>query len=311
MPDIEAWNGPTLRQLAYLLTVIEENSFTKAADRLRLSQPALSRQIRELERQVGGTLVDRQRGQLVPTAAGRALLPEAQAALNATQRGLRSSRAALSLEGGTLEIATLPTLAAGRLLPAIKRWHELHPQVPIRLREIAFRHELEPAVRAGLGDLGIGTVPADWDGPVQSLGWEEFVVVLPPGDPLSGHKGAVRLKSLADRDWVLYDREQGLSRLVDAACHLAGFTPRAAVVTTQVGAAALFASSGLGPALVPATNVPADLAGLTRHLDPPVAWEVAAFTRDSWAPAAEEFVALAQSLVTGSLVKGTVPLRPW
>ncbi|MDJ1133096.1 LysR family transcriptional regulator [Streptomyces iconiensis] len=302
------WTLLNVRQLAYLLAVVDEGSFTAAAQRLHLSQPALSRQVRELEQHIGGALLERRRGGLVPTATGRAFLPEARAVVAAAERAMRVARDSLGLEGGTLELATLATLASGRLLPALSEWRRLHPHVRTRLREFTFRGELEEYVAGGGGDLAIGTLSQPWDGPAVSLGWEEFVLVLPPGDPLLERPGAVALDALAERDWVGYDPQQGLARLMGAACAAAGFEPREAVRTSQVEAAARFAAAGLGLALVPAGTVPGDLAACARRLDPPVAWEISAYARTELDHAAQSFIALATATASSPRPHGALEL---
>jgi DNA-binding transcriptional LysR family regulator len=115
--------------------------------------------------------------------------------------------------------------------------------------------DLLDVVRNGDGDMAVGSPPASWDGPITTLGWEEFVLVLPPGDPMLRER-SVDLAGLADRRWVHFARSHGLGEVVDLQCAAAGFTPRVAVRTSQVVAAPLFAAAGLGPALVPDHIVP-------------------------------------------------------
>ncbi|MYJ14506.1 MAG: LysR family transcriptional regulator substrate-binding protein, partial [Acidimicrobiia bacterium] len=138
----------------------------------------------------------------------------------------------------------------------------------------------------------IGVRPPNWSGPVVSLGWEQFVVVLPPNDPLAGRAGAVALRDLADRSWILYEPSQGLADYVATACALAGFRPRKAVLTSQVQAAVRLAAAGLGAVLVPSANVPEQLAHTARTLEPPVAWELTVFARSALSAPAAAFVEL-------------------
>lgn len=300
-----------LRQLAYWLAVVENRSFTAAAQLLHISQPALSRQVQELERHVGGELLERQSGTLHLTAAGRALLPEARLAIATAAGALRTARQALGLETGTFELAALSTLAVGRLLPAIQQWRHEYPNVIVRLHEHAFRQSLEEAMSSGLHDLGVGTRPEHWDGPITNICWEEFVIVLPADDSLLKRSEAVWLGDLSARDWVMYDAQQGLSQLMIAACESAGFRPKAAVETMQVGAAAQLAEAGLGPALVPAHNVPAELHDSTRRLKRPVAWEITAYTRTSWSSAASAFTKILKSRVSSTKPKDALELTHW
>src|SRR5690242_18048180 len=102
----------TFRQLEYLVAVVDDGSLGRAAQRLYVSQPTLSQQIRALEAEIGGPLLERLPRGVRPTAAGEALLPPARAALAATERARRSARMVLGLEAGELEIATVGTVAS-------------------------------------------------------------------------------------------------------------------------------------------------------------------------------------------------------
>jgi DNA-binding transcriptional LysR family regulator len=279
-----------LQQINYFLAIVEEGSFTRAAQRLSVAQPSLSQQVRALERELGGALLERLPGGVRLTAAGTAFLPEARAAASHAARAAAAARSTLGIRGGELEIATVTSLAVGILPAALHRWHEQHPATPVRLREFRHRRALFDAVRAGVGDLGIGPRPADWTGPIERLGWEEFVVVLPTSDPLARGNGPIRLEQLADRDWVLFDPEHGLQEIVQQACARAGFVPRAAVRTGQVAAAAQLAAAALGPTLIGAHALPGGLDATVRRLRPRLVREVVAMTRSNWSPAASAFL---------------------
>jgi DNA-binding transcriptional LysR family regulator len=127
------------------------------------------------------------------------------------------------------------------------------------------------------------------DGPITPLGWEEFVLVLPPGDPTLRER-SVDLAELADRRWVHFARGHGLAEVVDMQCAAAGFSPRVAVRTSQVVAAPLFAAAGLGPALVPDHIVPDSAKELTRPAKPRLVRPVVAFTRREWTPVTRAFL---------------------
>ena len=278
-----------LRRLSSFLTVVEEGSFTRAARRLGITQPSLSQQVRTLESEVGGPLLERLPRGIRLTAAGRALLPEAQASVRAAERAGNAARMALGLEAGELEVATLLSMAVGILPGAIATWIERHPGIGIRMREYTHRTLLEEDVRSGVGDIALGPVPSEWSGPLERLGLEELVVVLPASDPLAGARTAP-LQTLADRQWILFQPGHGLTEVVEAACRRAGFQPRIAVRTTQVEAATRLAAAGLGPAMVPDNVVAPDLDPTVVRLDPPVMRELAAYTRSEWSPLASAFL---------------------
>ncbi|MFJ9770360.1 LysR substrate-binding domain-containing protein [Kitasatospora sp. NPDC101157] len=277
---------PTLRQLEYLAAVVDTGSFTRAAEQLHVTQPALSHQIRALETALGGPLLERLPRSVRLTPTGRAVLPHARAALAEADRLRVVARRATGLEEGELEVAAVYSISLGILPPVLRAWHRRHPGVRIRLREYAHAERLQEAMAAGRADLAIGPAPAGWEGPIRELGVEEFTVVLPADDPLTDRgpgegstAGTVALGALADRDWVHYAPDNGLAELLDQACARAGFHPRAAVRAEQTSAAPLLAAAGLGPALVPADIVPPHFDGLLLRPDPPIRRTLTAYTR--------------------------------
>src|SRR6478609_3986604 len=284
-----------LRQLHYLIAIADEGSFTRAAERLLVAQPSLSQQIRSLEHELGGPLLERLPTGVRLTAAGKAFLPEARAAVAHAERAQRNARSALGLEAGEIEVATVTSVAFGVLPPAFELWHERYPGTTIALREYTHRQALDDAVRLGVGDVAVGPRPPEWHGPVVELGWEEFVAVLPASDPLARNKRPVALEQLADRDWVLFGPDHGLSALILEICAGAGFAPRRTVQTGQVAAACHLAAAGLGVTIVPDNVVPLGLGAEVRSLSPPLARQIVAFTRQDWSPLARAFLEVLQS----------------
>jgi DNA-binding transcriptional LysR family regulator len=281
----------TLRQMEYVLAVAETRSFTRAAQRLHVSQPSLSQQIQALELELGGPLVERPPGPVRLTPAGRAFVAEARVALSSSERAADAARRAMRMQTGRLELATVRSLAASMLPPCIRSWHETYPGVVIHLHEHRHPTLVEEAVRDGAVEVGVGPRPGDWSGVVKRLGWDELVAVLPLQDPLLRSGAPVALRALADRDWVLFEPGHGLADNVARACAHAGFSPRGAVTTAQVDAAARLAAAGVGPALVPAKTVPGELRDEVRRLEQPVVWPLAAFgAGPGWSPLAAAFV---------------------
>jgi DNA-binding transcriptional LysR family regulator len=279
-----------LRQLSYFLTIAEEGSFSRAAARLLVAQPSLSQQIKSLEQELGGALLERMPTGVRLTPAGNAFLSEARSAVTHAERAGRNARSALGLDAGEIEVATVTSVAYGVLPAAFKLWHQRYPGTTIALREYTHRNALADAVRGGVGDIAVGPRPSDWPGPVAALGWEEFVVVLPAADPLANSQRSVPLNELAERDWVLFGSDHGLSELILGVCAAAGFTPRRTVQTAQVAAAAHLAAAGLGVTIVPNNVVPAGLQAAVRRLRKPLVRELVAYTRQDWPPFAAAFV---------------------
>jgi DNA-binding transcriptional LysR family regulator len=284
-----------IQQLACFVAVVDEGSFTRAARTIGISQPSLSQHIRSLEDELNGAVLERLPRGVALTPAGRTLLPEARAAVRAVERGRLGARAVLALESGELEIATVLSMAVGLLPRYIRLWHERYPGVAIRLHEFRHRRLLEEAVGQGVADFAIGPLPLGaWEGPLARVAWEEFVVVVPRSDPLSG-RTRVRLEELADRNWVLYHQDHGLAGILEEICRRAGFSPRGTVRTSQAEGAARLASAGLGPALVPLNIVLPGIEGTVLRLNPRVTRVVAAYTRTEWSPTTAAFVEVLQA----------------
>lgn len=291
-PHVEALN---LRHLMAWLAVVEEGSVTAGARKLGVSQPALSQQLRALEDFFGSELLERLHRGVQPTQLGRALLADARATVAAATRLSRQARSIAGLQAGVLEIATLPTLVDAIMIDPIRRWQAKYPDVTIRIREFAQQSEMTEVVAMGEADLAIGVRPPRWAGPVVSLGWEQFALILPPNDPLAGESGPIDLKNLSDRQWVQYEPSNGLAEYVVAACTMAGFRPIIAVQTSQVQVAVHLAMAGLGAVLVPSANVPPELSDAARQLTPPITWELAAYTRTTIPTPAAVFIDLVRN----------------
>ena len=296
-----------LRQLEYLVAIAEHGSLTQAAESLFVSQPSLSQQIRALEDELGGALLERLPRGVRLTAAGQELLGEARATLAHADRGRRLVRRALELDAGRLEVAVTTSATAGILPRVLYDWQQRHPRIEVSLFEFPHRRALDEAVRDGTGDIAVSALPESWTGQVQRLGWEEFVVVLAEGDPLLT-RPSIPVAELADRRWVHFARAHGLAEIVDFCCASAGFAPRVAVRTSQVGAAPLFAAAGIGPAIVPEHVLPAALAHLARPTSPPVIREVCAFSRGEWTPLTRAFLETLQAFPWGPKPRGAVDL---
>jgi len=282
----------TLRQLEYLVTVVDEGSFTRAAERLYVTQPALSHQIRALETSVGGALLERLPRSVRPTPMGRALLPYARAALADATQAVIAARQAVGLQCGEVQLATVHSVSLGPLPRALSAWRRKHPHVLVRLHEHAHTDLLEDFMAAGKADLAVGPMPRAWNGEVTDLGEEEFVVLLPPGDEARCHihDGRLALQTLNDRSWVHYGTSNGLSRILDAACAAVGYTPRAALRTEQTAALPRYVAAGLGPALVPANIVPQDFPGTAVRPAEPITRRLFAYTRHRPDPVAQALI---------------------
>ncbi|MFE0721306.1 LysR family transcriptional regulator [Streptomyces rochei] len=285
----------SLRQMEYFLTVVDEASFTRAAEVLHVTQSALSHQIKALERSVGGDLLERLPRGVRLTPMGRAFRPHAELAVRSAVQARRAARAAAGAEGGELHVAAVHSVAVGILPDVFARWRAAHPGVLLHLHEYATTEALEEEVERGTADLAVGPAPRDWPGTVVTVGEEEIVLVVPFDDRFAG-RTSVTLPELADRPWVRCAMEPVIEgqRFLDWACGRAGFRPYTAVYTEHTSTAVRMAAAGVGvctaPSHIVGGAVGEDCVVLTP--DPPWRRALTVFSRVPPTGAAEAFVDL-------------------
>src|SRR5882672_4756247 len=146
----------SLRQLEYFVTVVDEGSFTRAADILHVTQPGLSHQIQALERELGGPLLERLPRRVRLTPAGRTALPHARASLAHAERTSSAARRASGAETGELHIGTLFSLSVGVLPGALRIWRRQYPELQAHLVEFRHTDDLLATMEAGGADVAVG-----------------------------------------------------------------------------------------------------------------------------------------------------------
>jgi LysR family transcriptional regulator, cyn operon transcriptional activator len=151
-----------LRHIRYLKAVADHGSFTRAAQALHVSQPALSQQVKELEAQVGAQLLDRSGRQIRPTDRGAIYLHHAGRALAELEEATRAVRDVEDLSIGSLRLGVTLSVAAYLLGPLMARFRARYPGVTLTVR-VSPQEEIEPALRDDELDLGLGfgDLPAD------------------------------------------------------------------------------------------------------------------------------------------------------
>lgn len=241
-----------LRQLTYFIAVAEEHHFTRAAERVHVAQPAVSHQVRRLERELGEDLIARRPAGAELTDAGRVFLPHARAALAATRSGRDAIAALRKLVIGRLAIGTvLP--APAQLTALLGDYRRAHPGVELRLREGHTTELLASLAQGGLDLAIVGVerqqaVGADLNSELIST--EPVVLAVHRGHRLAERRAAT-LTQLRDEELVTLPRGSGQRSMLEAACQTAGFAPRITAETGDLAMLIDLAAQGVGAALVP------------------------------------------------------------
>ncbi|MFB6947353.1 MULTISPECIES: LysR substrate-binding domain-containing protein [unclassified Streptomyces] len=242
-----------LRQLRYLVAVVEEESFTHAAIRLGVTQPNVSAQIRHLERELGEELLDRQGHMVRTTAAGAALLPHARAALAAVDCARAAVDELAGLVRGQVRVGTVASIAPIDLPAVFADFHHQYPGVTLFLSE-GPSGQLAQDLRAGHLDLAIiGEAPLLTGTATQVIAHEALALGIPVSDVLAGPQ-PVPLELLRERPLVCLPKGTGVRACLEQACQKAGFRPRIAFEAGDPHMVARFAAHGLGIAVLPETT---------------------------------------------------------
>lgn len=242
-----------LRQLEYFVAVSEEANFTRAAERVHITQSGVSAQIRQLEHELGQPLLDRSGRSVRLTEVGAAVLPYAQAALDAVANARLVVDQLSGLVHGQVSVGMVNGCALPVLTELLATFHERHPGVAIALTE-GPSDQLVDALRDGRLDIAlIGTAGTPIMGvEVAPLTDEQLVAAVTAEHPLANRK-TVNLDVLRDQPLITLPAGTGVRAALDIACTHAGFTPRIALEASALPMVAQLASRALGVAVLPAS----------------------------------------------------------
>lgn len=245
-----------LEQLRGFVAVAELGHFTRAAERLHLAQPSLSRQISTLERELEAEVFHRVRGNISLTPAGETLLPRARRML-ADADAIRFEMAELAgLQRGRVSLGATPTLCISLVAEVLSAFHAAHPGIELRLSEGGSRLLVEQ-LGTGALDLALITVseglPASGGTLVRSpLLREELVVISSAARAPISPASAIELRALAGLPMISFHESYDLRAATDAAFHAAGIAPAPVVEGAEMDAVLRLVERGLGVAVVPA-----------------------------------------------------------
>ena len=244
---------PTLQQLTYLVAVDDHRHFGKAAEACYVSQPALSAQIRELERRLGVTLFERGNRKVLPTTVGMTVIERARGVLRDADELVDAARLDPTGLRGPLALGVIPTMAPYLLPGLLPVLTAAHVDVELHLHELK-TSEILRMLRDGGLDLGLLALPVSGDDLVAvALAEDPFVLALPEEHPLAGTE-PVPLTVVAGLPVILLEEGHCLRDQALSVCRLVG-TDAAEMQATGMSTLCQMVATGLGVTLLPESAV--------------------------------------------------------
>jgi DNA-binding transcriptional LysR family regulator len=246
----------SLSRLSCFIAVAEELHFGRAAERLHMTQPPLSRQIQQLESELGVHLIDRTTRSVTLTPAGVAFLPDARRILQLAEGAALNVKRVPAGDLGTVVIGFTAASAHPVLPRLFEAARQQMPDVKLDLREMVTAAQIE-ALMTGELDLGMARPPLKRPGLVsRPLLHEQLIAALPAAHPLVEVRRQLTLNDLDGQDMVMYSPVQAryFNELLISTFTIAGATPRYVQYVTQVHTMLVLVRSGIGIALVPAST---------------------------------------------------------
>lgn len=241
------------QQLEYFQTVARLQHMTLAAETLSVSQPALSRSISRLERELGVPLFERQGRSIVLNRYGQLFLVRVNRMMKEYEEGRQEIQDMLSPENGEVSLGFLHTLGVHLIPELIKRFRELYPKITFQLHENNTSSLVDELASGGI-DLCMATpkeakLQIKW----AKLWSEELFVLVPAGHRLAG-RSSILLQEIEHEPLISFKQGNGLRKITDSLCQEAGISPRITFEGEEVHTIAGLVASGLGVALLPDTK---------------------------------------------------------
>lgn len=240
-----------VHQARAFLAVAEELHFGRAATRLRMAQPPLSRLIRQLERSMGATLFERSTRHVALTSAGQALLEDAQTLVSVSENAKQSVRSAMSGETGRVRLGFAGASINRQVGQLARNIRAVRPGINFELHSSQFSHlGLQRVLDESL-DLVIGRwdlLPPGIDSSVIRL--EELMLALPESHPLAGRE-QVSMAELSEEPWIVLPAGAGaaLQNRLNSLAMAAGYVPRVVLTAPDSWTLVVLVGAGLGCAL--------------------------------------------------------------
>jgi len=288
--------NPNPRQLRAFVAISRLGSFTKAAEALHSTQPALSAQINQLESNLGVRLLDRSTRRVTLTHVGRDLLPAVEKAMHDLASLTSRARDIAQMRTGRVSVAALPSISSSFLPEAIAQFSAQFPGVSVSLDD-ALAERIIELIRLQSVDFGItSSALVDSHMSFLRIGSDQMVAVMPRGHSLARMK-RLSLRHMLDLPLIFMNRDSSVRRIVDDACAAQGRLPSPAYEAAYMSTAVGMVRAGLGVTLLPSSALELTAASDLQCVpiaDRRLMREIGIVTNEgqSLSPAASAFIAL-------------------
>jgi LysR family carnitine catabolism transcriptional activator len=284
-----------LRQVSTFVCLAETQSFRRAAERLRLSQPAVSAHIRELERTVGVALVHRTTRHVSLTAEGKAFAARAKRALDELDMASQDLRELAAIHRGRVVVACIVPLMAAAVPHVVRRMTEQHPGLEIEIRDV-LSGQIDQLIVSGEADLAIGPRPTGANLSFMLLERDDFVAAVPHGHPLAG-RGTITMRELATYPIITTARNTNARAVLDRALSQSPQPLRPRFELVHHFSVGRMVEAGLGITLLPRSAVPSLASTSIVTVDvtsPRISRDLGVITRREYqfSPSAQAFVTI-------------------
>lgn len=240
-----------LRQLYYFVKVARKEHVTQAAEELHVAQSAVSRQIHQLEEELGVKLFVQKGRNLQLTPVGSLFLKRAEVILADIERAVIEIHEFIDPEKGEIRLGFPHSLGISLIPQVVAAFRKLHPNVKFRFKQGMYPSLIRDLVNGDIDLAFISPVPKEHEqvcGDV--LLTEELYAIVPPGHPLSNEQ-SIKLRQLQDETFVLFSEGYSLRPIVWDACQGAGFEPKIGFEGEETDTIRGLVAAGMGVSLLP------------------------------------------------------------
>ncbi|WP_218311078.1 LysR family transcriptional regulator [Alteromonas antoniana] len=238
------------RNMLAFIRVAESATFAEAAEKLHLTQPALSSAIKKMEAQMGGKLFSRSTRRIHLTPEGETLLPTAKRLIDEWDETFQDMQNLFAVRQGKLTLAAMPSFAESRLPDILSQYHSQYPNIRLRIVDVVMEEVIE-SVLSGRAELGFTFEPELMDGLVFSPMFDDcFVAVVHQDHPLAGEK-SIELQHCFSYPFIAMNRGSAVRKWTEQAAAQHG-NLNIIAETGQLGSLGQLIAQGLGMSVVPA-----------------------------------------------------------